>query len=81
MTVDQAGAIWLAGRKALVQPDQFPEVRQRAPATALAQAPTYCAQTFVTDWPVIADLAPIDGDSGSAFNFGSGTLGVERATP
>jgi hypothetical protein len=80
MTVDQAGAIWLVGRKSN-EYDLIKVVRKNPnnscpEGTSLAQSAN-CARTYVTGRSLISDITSIDGAVGTAFNFGPGTLGIE----
>jgi len=82
MTVDQAGAVWLAGKKG--NSYNLVKVFKKSgancsPATALVQSPTYCAQTSVTGRPEINDVVSLDGDAAAASNLGAGTLAIETA--
>jgi hypothetical protein len=88
MTVDQAGAIWLAGKKGnaynLIKVFRKPGSANCPGPTVetvqLAQAPTLCARTFVFGRPLVPDIVSVDGDVGARFPLGAGTLGIEGKT-
>jgi hypothetical protein len=81
MTVDQAGTIWLAGKKSSAH--NLIKVVAKNPngscpeGSSLAQSP-YCARTYASGRPLLADIVPIDGDFAATFNLGPGTLGLEE---
>ena len=81
MTVDEVGAIWLAGKKSNAH-NLIKVVAKRSngscpEGSSLAQSP-YCARTYATGRPLLADIVPIDGDFATTFNLGPGTLGLEE---
>jgi len=89
MTVDLAGAIWLAGKKASTH--SLIKVIAKAAAAACPDntwkqlsGSLHCAKEFYAGRPLLVDLDPIDGDVGAAFKpcptcaAQSGVLGLEE---
>lgn len=93
LTVDYAGAIWLAGRKAnshsMIKvirrvgtscPIDWSELAtpaQTSPDPA-ATAPKFCAREISPGRPVLVDINPVDGDVAAEFPLGVGILGLEE---
>lgn len=74
MTVDQQGAIWLAGRKANSHSllKVLPKIAGLCPTgfTALSRTPALCAREYAAGRPLILDLSSIDGDAAADLNPG-----------
>jgi hypothetical protein len=75
MTIDQAGAIWIVGKKGSVYNLYKLTKGSACEGAALAQG-AYCFRVYASGGRV-SDITPIDGEAGTLFNLGPGTLGVQ----
>jgi hypothetical protein len=82
MTVDQSArnlARWQKEQRLRPHQDRPEESNNSCPEGSALTQSAFCARTYAAGRPLIADITPIDGDLGTTFNLGSGTLGLETA--
>lgn len=81
MTVDQAGSLWLAGRKGNAH-----SLLKVIPAGAtgcatgywpLQNFPGLCAREYASGRPIILDADVVDGEVAASFAYGTGVLALE----
>ena len=90
LTVDMAGAIWVAGRKVNGTYSLYKLVAKvgSCPASPWFALPgaAYCAKEYASGRRLITDITPIDGDVAAAFKgpgnvSGPGVIGLEQSPP